>query len=79
MPLQGHFPATTGTAAQSPDLSAVQIPKRLIKQGLCPCTTSLLWKCTFVLYYINKIFIMYKMFVSFFVPFLIILYTAFGE
>lgn len=77
MPLQGHLPASTGIAAQSPDLSAVQILKHLIKQGLH--TMAMLWKSTFVLYYINKIFIMYKMCVSFFVPFLILLCTAFEE
>lgn len=40
---------------------------------------ALLWKSTFVLYYINKIFMMYKMFVSFFVPLLIVLCKAFGD
>lgn len=79
MPLQGHFPASPGIAAQSPALPAVHILKHLIKQGLRPCATAMLWKSTFVLYYINKRFITYKMFVSFFVPFLILPCTAFGE
>lgn len=77
MPLQGHLPVGTGTTAQSPDLSLEQTLKYVIKHGFHHCTMSLLWK--FILYYINKIFIMYKMFVSFSVLFLILLYTASGE
>lgn len=78
MPLQGHLPVSTGTMAQSPDLSSGQILKYLIKHGFHACTMSLLWKSLFVLYCINKIFITYKTFFSLSVPFLILLYTASG-
>lgn len=79
VPLQGHLPVSTGTMTQSPVLSAGQILKHLIKQGFHPCTMPLLWKSTFVLYFINKIFIKYKILVLFSVPFLTLLYTASGE
>lgn len=79
MPLQGHLTVSTGTMAQSPDLSSGKILKYLIKHGFHPCAMSLLWKSTFVLYHINKIFIIHKMFVSFSVLLLILLSIHLGN